>query len=102
MLFGAITANFGNFTSKSRTSMWNTADLGTTAAICKCYMCYRAPLRQMLVLRLLKFYVHVLQSATTADSGNYTCAPANAKTDSVFLNVVKGMKLLHICSIIKV
>jgi hypothetical protein len=48
----------------------------------------------MLVLRLQKFYVHVLQSATTADSGNYTCAPANAKTDSVFLNVVKGLKLV--------
>ncbi|XP_023340721.1 lachesin [Eurytemora carolleeae] len=33
-----------------------------------------------------------IKSASPADSGNYTCAPANALTDSVFLNVVKGEK----------
>jgi hypothetical protein len=31
-----------------------------------------------------------IKSASLDDSGNYTCAPANALPDSLILNVIKG------------
>jgi len=32
----------------------------------------------------------IIKSASLSDSGNYTCAPANALPDSLILNVIKG------------
>ena len=32
----------------------------------------------------------LVSKVTEADAGNYTCAPAEAKTDSVTVHVIKG------------
>jgi len=34
----------------------------------------------------------LIKHASPSDSGNYTCAPANARQDSLILNVIKGEK----------
>ena len=47
----------------------------------------------------IKWKLEYIQNASPADSGNYTCAPANALQDSLILNVIKGKegnKIKHI------
>ena len=39
------------------------------------------------------FIKNHFQSASLDDSGNYTCAPANALPDSLILNVIKGTNI---------